>query len=173
MLCDCIINLSIKQFSRFSVKWIVYVFQARQWCVKNLWRQHLRRHNNAMSWRRDKGVLYCVPSKGNINTCHWLPWDELFWIVSYPGGIFVDSTVHDLDICSWLAGSKPTTVFAHGSTFIHRWTSVVHLTLSNVTGKLVGVTFDWRHVMTTAVQRNGLTHRLVPLPCRVLSKLNT
>ena len=33
------------------------------------------------------------------------------------GGIFVDSTVHDLDICSWMAGSRPKTVFAHGSSF--------------------------------------------------------
>lgn len=37
--------------------------------------------------------------------------------ILHSGGIFVDSTVHDLDICSWMAGSKPKTVFVHGSTF--------------------------------------------------------
>ncbi|KAL4216597.1 hypothetical protein ACF0H5_024320 [Mactra antiquata] len=30
------------------------------------------------------------------------------------GGIFKDSTVHDLDMCSWLAGSKPISVYAQG-----------------------------------------------------------
>lgn len=30
------------------------------------------------------------------------------------GGIFKDSTIHDLDMVSWIAGSKPMSVFAHG-----------------------------------------------------------
>ncbi|XP_060557757.1 myo-inositol 2-dehydrogenase-like [Ruditapes philippinarum] len=30
------------------------------------------------------------------------------------GGIFKDSTIHDLDMVSWIAGSKPVSVFAHG-----------------------------------------------------------
>lgn len=30
------------------------------------------------------------------------------------GGIFKDSTIHDLDMCSWIAGSKPVSVFANG-----------------------------------------------------------
>ena len=38
-------------------------------------------------------------------------------IFSISGGIFVDSTVHDLDICSWIAGSKPKTLYAQGSVF--------------------------------------------------------
>ena len=29
----------------------------------------------------------------------------------------MDSTVHDIDLCSWMAGSMPKTVFALGSTF--------------------------------------------------------
>ncbi|XP_045184669.2 inositol 2-dehydrogenase-like [Mercenaria mercenaria] len=30
------------------------------------------------------------------------------------GGIFKDSTIHDLDMVSWIAGSKPVSVFAYG-----------------------------------------------------------
>ena len=29
----------------------------------------------------------------------------------------MDSTVHDLDICSWIAGAKPKTLYAQGSVF--------------------------------------------------------
>lgn len=30
------------------------------------------------------------------------------------GGIFKDSTIHDLDMVSWIAGSKPVSVYAQG-----------------------------------------------------------
>ena len=51
--------------------------------------------------------------------------------------------------------------------FIHRWTSTDYVTLSlsddmdKQTSSLVVETFDWRYVMTTAVERNGRMLRLV------------
>ncbi|KAH3746687.1 inositol 2-dehydrogenase-like [Dreissena polymorpha] len=38
--------------------------------------------------------------------------------VKLSGGIFKDSTIHDLDMGAWIAGSKPTSVFAQG--FAHK-----------------------------------------------------
>jgi len=37
--------------------------------------------------------------------------------IKISGGQFVDQTVHDIDICLWIAGERPTTVFAMGSAF--------------------------------------------------------
>ncbi len=31
------------------------------------------------------------------------------------GGYFVDATIHDIDLMCWIAGERPTEVFAHGS----------------------------------------------------------
>ena len=48
---------------------------------------------------------------------------------------------------------------------MHRWTSIDHVTLSlsevmsKQTFSLVVETFDWRHVMATAVKRNGRMRR--------------
>ena len=36
---------------------------------------------------------------------------------SISAGIFSDASIHDLDLCSWMVGSKPRTVFAQGVTF--------------------------------------------------------
>ena len=40
----------------------------------------------------------------------------VFFVMS--GGIFKDSTIHDLDMGAWIAGSEPTSVFAQG--FAHK-----------------------------------------------------
>jgi len=37
--------------------------------------------------------------------------------IKISGGQFVDQTVHDIDICMWIAGERPSTVFALGSAF--------------------------------------------------------
>ncbi|KAL3884390.1 hypothetical protein ACJMK2_024531 [Sinanodonta woodiana] len=37
--------------------------------------------------------------------------------VKSSGGIFFDSTIHDLDVVSWMVGSKPRTVYAQGNAF--------------------------------------------------------
>jgi len=37
--------------------------------------------------------------------------------IKISGGQFVDQTVHDIDICLWIAGERPTTVFALGHAF--------------------------------------------------------
>jgi len=37
--------------------------------------------------------------------------------IKISGGQFVDQTVHDIDICLWIAGERPHTVFAMGSAF--------------------------------------------------------
>ncbi|WAR29975.1 IOLG-like protein, partial [Mya arenaria] len=34
--------------------------------------------------------------------------------IQFLGGIFRDSTIHDLDMGGWIIGSRPTSVFAHG-----------------------------------------------------------
>ena len=62
--------------------------------------------------------------------------------------------------------------------FINRWRSVdrATLSLSDVTDKqtswLVNVTFDWRQVMTTAVQRYGLTRCFITFLRRVFCTIN-
>lgn len=37
--------------------------------------------------------------------------------IKISGGQFVDQTVHDIDICLWVAGERPHTVFAMGAAF--------------------------------------------------------
>jgi len=37
--------------------------------------------------------------------------------IKISGGQFVDQTVHDIDICLWIANERPTTVFAMGNAF--------------------------------------------------------
>ena len=62
--------------------------------------------------------------------------------------------------------------------FIHRWRSMDRATssLSDVTNKqtswLVNVTFDWRQVMMTAVQRYGRTCRLITFLRLVFCTIN-
>ena len=62
---------------------------------------------------------------------------------------------------------------------MHRWTSTDHVTLSlskvtnEQTSLLVVETFDWRHVLATAVKRNGRMRRLVTFFRRVVGKLYT
>ena len=57
---------------------------------------------------------------------------------------------------------------------MHRWTSTDHVTLSlskvmsKQTSSLVVERFDWRHVLATAVKRNGRMRRLVTFFCRVV-----
>ena len=63
--------------------------------------------------------------------------------------------------------------------FIYRWRSIdlATLLLSDVTDKqtswLVNVTFDWRQVMTTAVQRYSGTRCLITFLRRVFCTINT
>ena len=63
--------------------------------------------------------------------------------------------------------------------FIHRWTTLVHATLRirDVTAKwnrwLADITFDWRHVMTTAVKRNNQLRRFITILRRLFYKIYT
>ena len=65
------------------------------------------------------------------------------------------------------------------TSFIHRWRSIdpVTLSLRDVTGKqtsrLVNVTFEWRQVMRTAVQRYGRTGCLVNFSMPHILHINT
>ena len=63
--------------------------------------------------------------------------------------------------------------------FIQSWTTLVHATLrvSDVTYKckcwLADVTFDWRHVMVTAVERNNQTRRIITFLRRLFARLKS
>ena len=63
--------------------------------------------------------------------------------------------------------------------FMHWWTSIYHMTLSLSAVKdkqkssLVAETFDWRHIMATAVKRYGWMRRLATIFRRVVCKLYT
>ena len=63
--------------------------------------------------------------------------------------------------------------------FIYPWTTLVHATLciSDVIDKcnsrLADVTFDWRHVIVTAVEHNNQTHRIITFLCRLLARFKS
>ena len=42
----------------------------------------------------------------------------------YVGGIFVDNTVHDIDMVNWSVGEEPETVYATGHTSHPLWIEV-------------------------------------------------
>ena len=51
--------------------------------------------------------------------------------------------------------------------FVHRWRLIDHVT-GKQASSLVVETFDWHHVMTTAVERNGRMRRLVTFVRRIV-----
>ena len=63
--------------------------------------------------------------------------------------------------------------------FIHPWTTLVHATLrvSDVIEKcnslLADVTFDWHHLMVTAVERNNQTRRIVTFLRRLFARFKS
>ena len=76
-----------------------------------------------------------------------------------------------------LSRLKTSTCYHH--TFIHQWTTLVHATLrvSDVVDKcsswFADLTFDWRHVMVTAVERSYQTHRIITFLHRLFARFKS
>ena len=124
------------------------------WCRETL--LPCMKMNCSLNWISNTGILRdswyqwwnSSPWKWstNIYTCHWLPLQTNHF--------------------------RPTG-------FIHQWRSIDRTTLSlkNIMDKktswLVNVTFDWRQVMTMAVQRYGRTHYLITFLHCLFCSVNT
>lgn len=45
------------------------------------------------------------------------PGEKIKYFALFSGGIITDSTIHDLDMCRWMSGSTPQTVYVQGNAF--------------------------------------------------------
>ena len=84
------------------------------------------------------------------------------------------SNKHNIYTCQWLSLDEPFKTNWLYSPMKVNWSRDV--SLSDVTDKqtswLVNVTFDWRQVMTTTIQRYGRTRCLITFPRRVFCTIN-